>query len=158
MTSWTVAPPGSSVPGVSQASILDCFAISFSRGSPQPRDQTHVSCMAGEFFTTEPPGKPIILLYASGYTFPKVCRGFISINKAYCSVVLSCSSFIWLCYQGDAGLIEWVRKSFFYFLKSLRIISVNYSLNVSSFHHWIYLVLVFFIRKFLIIDSNSLLF
>ena len=29
-----------------------------SRGSSQPRDQTHVSYIAGGFFTTEPPGKP----------------------------------------------------------------------------------------------------
>ena len=28
-------------------------------GSSQPRDQTHVSCFAGEFFTAEPPpGSP----------------------------------------------------------------------------------------------------
>ena len=148
------SPLGSSVSGVSQGSILECFAISFSRGSSQPRDQTHVSCKASEFFTTEPPGKPIILLYASGYAFSKVCRRFIYINKAYCFVVLSCSSFIWLCYQGDAGLIEWVRKSSI-FSKSLRIISVNYSLNVGSFHHWKYLVLVFIIGKFLMTDSNS---
>ena len=26
--------------------------------SPQPRDQTHLSCMVGRFFTAEPPGKP----------------------------------------------------------------------------------------------------
>ena len=31
--------------------------VSFSRGSSWPRDQTHVSCLAGRFFTTEPPGK-----------------------------------------------------------------------------------------------------
>ena len=36
--------PGSSVHGVSQATILEQVAISFSRGSSQPRDQTHVSC------------------------------------------------------------------------------------------------------------------
>ena len=34
-------------------------AISSSRGSSWPRDQTRVSCYAGDFFTTEPPGKPI---------------------------------------------------------------------------------------------------
>ena len=26
-------------------------------GSSQPRDQTHVSCIAARFFATEPPGK-----------------------------------------------------------------------------------------------------
>ena len=36
-------PPGSSVHGISQARILEWAAISFSRGSSQPRDQTCVS-------------------------------------------------------------------------------------------------------------------
>ena len=44
-------PPGSSVPGILQAKILEWVAISFSRGSSQPRDLTHVSCTAGRFFT-----------------------------------------------------------------------------------------------------------
>ena len=49
---------GSSVHGISQARILVWVAISFSRGSSQPRDRMWVSCLAGKFFTTEPPGKP----------------------------------------------------------------------------------------------------
>ena len=39
------SPPGSSVHGVSQAGILEWVAISFSRVSFQPRDQTCVSCI-----------------------------------------------------------------------------------------------------------------
>ena len=35
--------PGSSVHGISQARILDWAAMSSSRGSSPPRDQTHVS-------------------------------------------------------------------------------------------------------------------
>ena len=50
--------PGSSVHGISQARILECVAISFSKGSSWPRDWTHVSHMVGRFFTTEPLGKP----------------------------------------------------------------------------------------------------
>jgi len=38
------SPPGSSVLGILQARILEWVAISSSRGSSQPRDQTHVSC------------------------------------------------------------------------------------------------------------------
>ena len=37
--------PGSSVHGISQARILKWVAISFSGGSSQPRDQTHVFCI-----------------------------------------------------------------------------------------------------------------
>ena len=38
--------PGSSVHGIFQVSILEQVTISFSRGSSQPRDRTHVSCVA----------------------------------------------------------------------------------------------------------------
>ena len=44
VTPWTIVP-GSSVHGVFQARILDWVAISFSRGSFQPRDKTHISCI-----------------------------------------------------------------------------------------------------------------
>ena len=50
--------PGSFVHGVSQPRILEWGAISFSRASSWPRDQTHISCMPGGFITTEPSGKP----------------------------------------------------------------------------------------------------
>jgi len=37
---------------------LEWVVISYSRGSSQPRDRTHICCTAGRFFTTEPPGRP----------------------------------------------------------------------------------------------------
>ena len=37
------SPPGSSVQGIFQARILKWVAISFSKGSSQPRDWTHIS-------------------------------------------------------------------------------------------------------------------
>ena len=43
--------PGSSVYWILQARILELVAIPFSRGSSRPRDWTHVSCIAGRFFT-----------------------------------------------------------------------------------------------------------
>ena len=45
----------SSVHGISQARMLEWVAISFSRGSSPPRDWTCISCISGEFFTTESP-------------------------------------------------------------------------------------------------------
>ena len=53
--------PGSSVPGVSQARILAWVAVCFSMGSSQPRDRTHISYIAGGFFTTELPKFPIVM-------------------------------------------------------------------------------------------------
>ena len=43
--------PDFSVHGIFQARVLEWVAISFSRGSSQPRDQTRVSCTAGRCFT-----------------------------------------------------------------------------------------------------------
>ena len=40
------------VHGILQARILEWVAFSFSRGSSQPRDQTQVFHIAGEFFTS----------------------------------------------------------------------------------------------------------
>ena len=39
-------PPDSSVHGISHAKIMEWAAITFSRGSSQPRDWTHVSCIS----------------------------------------------------------------------------------------------------------------
>ena len=44
--SMDCCPLGSSVHGIFQARILEWVAISFSSGSSQPRDQTHVSCIS----------------------------------------------------------------------------------------------------------------
>ena len=44
------SPPVSSVHGILQARILEWVAISFSRGSSRPRDQTKVSHIAGRCF------------------------------------------------------------------------------------------------------------
>ena len=43
--------PGSAAHGIFQARILEWAAISFSRGSSQPRDRTQVSCIAHRRFT-----------------------------------------------------------------------------------------------------------
>ena len=45
------SPPGYSVHGILQARILEKVTIPFCRGSPQPRNQTGVSHVAGKLFT-----------------------------------------------------------------------------------------------------------
>ena len=44
------SPLGFSVHGISQARILECVAVSFSRASSWPKDQIQISCIAGGFF------------------------------------------------------------------------------------------------------------
>ena len=55
------SPPGSSVHGILQARILEGVAVSFSRGSSQPRDQTQFSHIAGGFLTVWATREPWIL-------------------------------------------------------------------------------------------------
>ena len=50
-TPWAVSLPGSSIHGIFQASVLEWAAVSFSRGSSQPRNRTQVSCIADRHFT-----------------------------------------------------------------------------------------------------------
>ena len=50
----------SPVHGISQARILECIAISFSKELPNTRIKPPSPVLAGGFFITEPPGKPIL--------------------------------------------------------------------------------------------------
>ena len=49
---WLCDPTDYTVHGILQARILEWVAFPFSKGSSQPRDQTQVSRIAGEFFTS----------------------------------------------------------------------------------------------------------
>ena len=51
------SPPGFSVHEISQARILSGYHFLL-QGSSWPRNWTHISCIAGGFFSTEPPRKP----------------------------------------------------------------------------------------------------
>ena len=70
--------PGFSVPGISQARILKWVAISFSRGSSQPRDLTQVSCISRRMLYWATMGVP-------GTTTPTVilCLAFSGITKLF---------------------------------------------------------------------------
>ena len=60
------SPPGSYVHGILQARILEWVAISFSRGSSQPRDRTQVSLIAGRLFNLWATREaPIVVLLVS---------------------------------------------------------------------------------------------
>ena len=69
--SHSVVPDSLWPHGVLQARILQWVAFPFSRGSSQPRDRTHVSCIAGRFFTSwatrEAQEFLKCILYACGY-------------------------------------------------------------------------------------------
>ena len=56
--SMDCSPTGFSVHGILQVRIMEWVAISFSRWSSRPRDQTQVSHTAADCLLAEPPGKP----------------------------------------------------------------------------------------------------
>ena len=72
--------PGSSVQMISQTRVLEWVAISFSRGSSQPRDGTCVSCF----------GRQILYHWATGYAQHTNCSGLKTK-----SLVPYCSSWWW---------------------------------------------------------------
>ena len=61
-TPWSVAHQAPPFMEFFQASVLYWVAISFSKGSSRPRDQTQVSHIVGRFFPSEPPGKQTMSL------------------------------------------------------------------------------------------------
>ena len=63
------SPPDSSVHGILQARILEWVAMPPFRGPSRLRDWTCGSSLAGEFFTTEPPGKPKLPNRNSNFQF-----------------------------------------------------------------------------------------
>ena len=56
VTSWTAA---SSVPGTFQARILECAAFPSPGDLPDPGIKPKSPALAGGFFTTKSPGKPL---------------------------------------------------------------------------------------------------
>ena len=74
--------PDSSVYGISQARILEWVTISFFRGSSQPRDWTHVSCIFRQILYLSATREAdywvniLHILYVSwGYKIRKQCQG-----------------------------------------------------------------------------------
>ena len=59
-TRWAIACRAPLTMAFFQARTLEWVAISFFRVSFWPRDRTCISCIAGRFFTTKSPGKPLL--------------------------------------------------------------------------------------------------
>ena len=90
------SPPGSSFHGILQARLLEWVAISSSRGHSWPRGRTCVSCVAGGFFTTEPPGSPYS--YITGYKmeFHQVPQILLHETKSTCKVLKDFTKSSWM--------------------------------------------------------------
>ena len=101
VTPWTVESASLLWPW--DSSVLEWVAISFSRGSSQPRDQTHiscVSCIADRCFTAEPLGRAwkynkTYRKWAQNVNSSKLFNGFRPFDKNYevSGIVYSCVCF-----------------------------------------------------------------
>ena len=74
------SPPGSSVPEILQARILEWVAIPFSRGSSRPRDRTQVSRTTGNPFKTHIIFPACIFLYFC--YFPTLWSNYCFFSKS----------------------------------------------------------------------------
>ena len=90
-----------------QIRILEWAAISSSRGSFWPRDQTRISCIADGFFTTEPPGKPLsfFLLPLSAWDFSLLLCVILSYFRDPFHFVNTTHSFV--CSKVNGYLGNW---------------------------------------------------
>ena len=103
------SPPGSSVHGILQARILEWVAISFSRGSSQPRDQTHVSRIAGRCLSSNLPSGHNITSGRTVQRFPlekiKREKHFKNVNIYSCHRIMTVAvkepTVYWLCGSCD---------------------------------------------------------
>ena len=82
-------PPDSSVHEIFLARILEWPAMPSSRGSSWPRDWTRVSCgscIAGRFFTAEPPEKPLPKQLADPLCLGRMLASFV--HFLWCSLTI----------------------------------------------------------------------
>ena len=90
---WTVDPQAPLPMWFPRQEYWSGLPFSFPGDLCQPRDRTHISCIAGEFFTTEPPGKslwPIIppLGICQWQNYPSMYIQEICKN-IYCSIIIN---------------------------------------------------------------------
>ena len=88
--------PSSSVYGILQARVLECVAISSSRGSSQTRDQTHVSCISRWALYLWVTGETLYMdEYMCAYTC--ICSMCIFMYIAICVCMNICYICMFLC-------------------------------------------------------------
>ena len=123
------SPPGSSVHGILQARILEWVAISFSRGSSQPRDQTQVSRTAGRRFNLWATREAPLYIYVYVYTHTgkfhlgifQGCALSYDIRRLKCQAPTVCQLLSSMLVTHLGGRWELVKLLFSYILSRQRI-------------------------------------
>ena len=128
------SPPSSSVYGILQARRLEWVAISLSRGSSQPRDQTQVSCIAGGFFTVWASREvycKLNILQLKIKTWPQVSRStsgdlFHTLILLFC-IVLTQEKLAWVLKKVVNGLSQFISRILCVFYMLCLILDFSFS-------------------------------
>ena len=94
--------PGSSVPGILQARILEWVAISFSRRSSQPRDRTRVSHIAGRRFTIWATREALVMKESPIVT-ESIDHSWIIVGNIYRNILSAPPKYNKYAFQTDLG-------------------------------------------------------
>ena len=96
--------PGSSLHGIFQAIVLEWIAISFSRGSSQPRDQTRVSCIVDRCFTVWATREQCMATNENWWAFSPLFQNHLSKGLRGCTLLL-CRFKRFVCPWHSQGVI-----------------------------------------------------
>ena len=144
--------PGSSVPGIFQARILEWVAISFSRGSFQPRDWTHISFIGRWILYCWVTREDLFYVYALEIFYWKIVFLFcIALMHKYTAV------YLYACTFHKAYKLSWsfvLYISLFGSFSSSLLSSICLSLiikdNVSVFLLWFCQLLLYILHNILL--------
>ena len=122
--------PGFSVHEIFQARILEWVAMPSSRGISQPGIEPISPALAGEFFTTEPPGKLYIYIY-------EIILLYTLNILQFCQLYLSKTGKKWPCYLKSG----WLKTHFTH---------IPHSLCIPVHFNFIYIYIFFFFTKYVL--------
>ena len=109
LTPWTYSLPGSSVPGDSQARILEWVPTPFSRGSSNPGIEPRSPALQVDSLPAKPPGKP----KNTGVGNLCLLQGNFLIQELNWGV-LHCRRILYqLSYQESPSLKYWILKKWY---------------------------------------------
>ena len=124
--------PCSSVHGLFQARILEWVAISFSRRSSQPRDQTGVFCTVGRSLPSETPGKskeksyceivcclPVLIQYPFAFPHPAMILEVLPSAGGFCPLLIQIITTLPVDNAWNPTIWNWFPKALTFSLRFL---------------------------------------
>ena len=128
---WSHGLPGFSVHGIFQTRVLEWVAISFSRGSSWPRDQTQVCCIAGRHYAISPRLPVLVILIFKNLSI--LC----ATSYLYASsLILENLLFFWFLFPFASIGYGWFFDKYYLNLLSMMGKSCNVVIASSCYENW----------------------